>query len=87
MHSFHVSQPDDKVKFLYSIRMRVLQQHIIIPAFSIAQISENILFINVSISWKYKEMRQGIFFSQKQRLIVAHFRGYPPHLTLRLKKK
>jgi len=48
--SFHVSHPDDKVKFLYSIRMRVLQQHILIPAFSIAQISENTLLINVSIS-------------------------------------
>jgi len=50
MPSFHVSQSDDKGKFLYTIRMTVLQQHILIPAFSLAQISENILLINVSIS-------------------------------------
>jgi hypothetical protein len=37
MLSFHVSQPDDKVKFLYSIRIRVLQQHVLFPAFSMAQ--------------------------------------------------
>jgi hypothetical protein len=61
MLSFHVSQPDNKVKFLYPISMRVLQQHIIIPAFSIAQISENILLINVSISWTYEEMIQGMY--------------------------
>ena len=59
MPSFHVSQSDDKGKFLYTIRMTVLQQHILIPAFSLAQISENILLINVSISWKYEAMRQG----------------------------
>jgi hypothetical protein len=49
MLSFQVWQLDDKVKRLYSIGMAVLQ-HILIPAFFIAQLCENMLLINDSKS-------------------------------------